>query len=143
MFAEQIEGVIHSSLCRDLDHVARNLWQGFAAGQVTDDEAARLATLLEARRGIARAQGARRSDFRPIAFTPRRPQRSPDRQRSRLRRRQLAAAGPLPPHLAAMFTPGELAAMAIIGSEIRQNGALPGRDRGTGGRLLQDGSTSH
>lgn len=123
MFAEQLEQVIPNILGRDIDHMAKALWQAFAAGQITEEEAARLAMLLEARRGVARA--APRSPagaFKPLAFVPRRPQRSPDQQRSLLRRRQLAAAGPLPPALAAMFTVGELAVINVIGAEIRQQG---------------------
>lgn len=121
MFAASLEAVIHSSLSRDVDHLARNLWQAYSAGSVTEEEAARLAMLLEARRGVARAQGARLSGFKPIVFVPRRPQRSPDQQASLLRRRQLSQ-GPLPPHLCSMFTVGELSVLAIVGAEIAQNG---------------------
>jgi hypothetical protein len=49
-------------------------------------------------------------------------QRSPDKQASIDRRRRLAAAGPLPPAWASRFTTGELAALKIIGSEVRQHG---------------------
>jgi hypothetical protein len=122
MLAEQIEDVIHKSLCRDLDHVAKLLWQAHGSGTVSDEEAARLATLLEARRGVARAQGARHSGFKPISFTPRRPQRSPDRQRSLLRRRQIASAGGMPPFLAAGFTVAEQSVLAIIAGEVRLHG---------------------
>jgi hypothetical protein len=122
VFAEQIEQLIPNILGRDVDYVAKTLWQAFSAGQVTDDEAGRLAMLIEARRGVARASGSPVGAFKPIAFTPRRPQRSPDQRRSLLRRRQLAAAGPLPPHLAAGFTTGELSVLAVIASEVRQQG---------------------
>ena len=51
MFAEQLAQLIPNILGRDIDHMAKALWQAFSAGQVTDDEAARLAMLLEARGG--------------------------------------------------------------------------------------------
>src|SRR4051794_16747019 len=57
-------------------------------------------------------------------FPPkRRPQRSPDRQRSLERRRKLAASGPMPPALAARFTTGELAVLKIVADEVRTKGA--------------------
>jgi hypothetical protein len=52
----------------------------------------------------------------------RRRQRSPDRQASIERRRRLAASGPMPPALAARFTTGELAALRIVGDEVRLHG---------------------
>ena len=45
--------------------------------------------------------------------------RSADRQRSLLRRRRLAASGPMPPQLACHFTTGQLAALRIVSDEIR------------------------
>jgi hypothetical protein len=122
MFCEQIEQVIHSSSLRDLDHVAKLLWQGLGNGSVSEADAERLATLVEVRRSLRRAQQPQRPIPLALAFTPRKTQRSPDRQRSKARRRQLAAAGPLPPPLAAMFTTGELAVLAVIVFEVRQNG---------------------
>jgi hypothetical protein len=53
---------------------------------------------------------------------PRPERRSPDRQASIDRRRRIVASGPLPPQLAARFTWGELAALAIIGNEVRRHG---------------------
>lgn len=122
MFAEQLAEVIHTCSRRDLDYTARSLWRAFASGAVTEEEAERLASLLEARRGLARAAGSPTGAFRPLTFTPRRPQRSPDQRASLLRRRQLAAAGPLPPALASLFTTGELSVLSVIGSEVRLQG---------------------
>lgn len=122
MLADQIGAAIHTCSLRDLDHVARHLWQGYGSGAITEADAEHLASALELRRGMRRAELPRGMAPAALAFVPRRPQRSPDRQRSILRRRQLAAAGPLPPALAAMFTTGELAVLNVVGSEIRQNG---------------------
>lgn len=45
-----------------------------------------------------------------------------DRQRSIERRRRLAASGPMPPHLAAKFTTGQLSVLRIVGDEVRARG---------------------
>ena len=68
-------------------------------------------------RGHNRAQ--RRYEGR---FTRRRYQRSPDRERSLQRRRQLAASGHMPPRMAARLTTGEQAVARIIVDEIATNG---------------------
>src|SRR5215207_10138245 len=39
-----------------------------------------------------------------------------------VRRRHLAASGPMPPSLACRFTVGELAVLRIVGDEVRQHG---------------------
>lgn len=122
MLADQIGAVIHNCSLRDLDHIARKLWQAYGSGTISEPEAERLASALELRRGVRRAELPRGMAPVALSFVPRRPQRSPDRVRSQLRRRQLAAAGPLPPALACMFTTGELAALAVIGAEVRQQG---------------------
>ena len=60
----------------------------------------------------------------PRYFIQRSPeQRSPDRRASLLRRREHAATGPLPPHLAAGFTTGELAVLKVISDEWLAHGA--------------------
>ena len=53
----------------------------------------------------------------------RRPQTHFDRRRSIERRRRLAFSGPLPAALAAGFTVSELAALRIIGDEVRDRGS--------------------
>jgi len=52
----------------------------------------------------------------------RRPQRSPDKQKSYERRHRLAFSGPMPFHLAARFTVGDMAVMRIVADEHRTNG---------------------
>jgi hypothetical protein len=124
MFAEQLNAAIAAASLNGLDGLSRTLWQGFAAGAITDAEAEHLGELIEARRRAAR------TEYKPIGipagrasiFLPRRVQRSPDRARSIERRRTLAASGPMPPTLAARFTTGELAVLRIVADAVRDNG---------------------
>lgn len=124
MFADQFATAITDASLNRLDQLARTIWQGNAAGAISDDQAQRLAETLEARRTIARAE------HKPVGlapgrlsiFPPRRVQRSPDRARSIERRRTLAASGPMPPTLACRFTTGELAVLRIVADESKQHG---------------------
>src|SRR6185503_19677022 len=59
---------------------------------------------------------------RPSIFPPKRRQRAPQRPIAIARRRHLAASGPMPPALACKFTVSGLAALRIIGDEVRQHG---------------------
>jgi len=59
---------------------------------------------------------------RRLPLLRRRPQRSPDKQKSYERRHRLAFAGPLPPHLATRFTVGEMACLRVVGAEHRAKG---------------------
>lgn len=131
MFADQIMTAIETARGgRALDDVSRAVWRGLAEGLLGDDDAQRLAEAIHARRegaaGCSPARHAPRQSPRGI-YPPRRPQRAPDRQRAIERRRRLAASGPLPPALCARFTVGELAALRIVGDEVRARGicALP------------------
>jgi hypothetical protein len=56
-------------------------------------------------------------------FSPRRPQRPPQRALAIERRRRLASSGPLPPAIACHFTTGELAVLRIVGDEVAEHGA--------------------
>ncbi|MFE1597446.1 hypothetical protein [Methylobacterium sp. ID0610] len=108
-----------------LVELSKAIWQGHAAGALGDNEAQALAEHVHARRTALRGpqtapmlvQARRRS-----IFSPKRPQRSPDRTRSLERRRTLAASGAMPPAVAAHFTTGEQAALRIVLDEIRDQG---------------------
>src|SRR3954451_1593235 len=108
-----------------LDHLSRSIWQGVTAGTVADDDAQAMAERLHARRGVLRG------DLKPVGIPPGRPsifparrlQRAPQRHVAIARRRQLAASGPMPPALASKFTVAELAALRIVGDEVRGKGA--------------------
>src|SRR3954470_18924128 len=107
-----------------LNHLSRSIWQGLVAGAVADDDAQALAERLHARKSILRGEikpvGIPLG--RPSIFPPRRPQRAPQRPVAIVRRRHLAASGPMPPALACKFTVSELAVLRIIGDEVRQHG---------------------
>jgi hypothetical protein len=57
-----------------------------------------------------------------IPFPARRPQRSPDKQRSLARRRTLGTGSPMPPHFRQHFTIGEEAVLNVIREDIRAKG---------------------
>lgn len=107
-----------------MDELARTLWQAHASGAVEDHEAQALAELLQARRAEIREHivpvGVPAG--RASLFPPRRRPTSPDKATSRERRRLLAASGPMPPHLAARFTTGQLAVLRIVVDEVRAKG---------------------
>jgi len=111
------------------------IWRGHAEGHLDDDAAQALAEAAQARRDGLRvlaagngppASGAQAlpPPHERLSRFPRRPaQRSPDRARSIERRRRLAASGPMPPHLAAYFTTGQAAVLAIVAAEAGANGS--------------------
>ena len=117
------------------------IWRGHAEGHLDDNTAQSLAEAAQRRRDGLRAlavgnrapapgpqalpplQALPPPQGRPRRF-PRRPaQRAPDRARSIERRRRLAASGPMPPHLAAYFTTGQAAVLAIVAAEAGAHGA--------------------
>ena len=129
MFTSAIAASINTASLTGCDLVARDLWKAYAAGMIDDNAAETLSTAIEARRRDLRGRGEERAAglqkpacSRPTRFPPRRKQVSPDPARSRQRRRILAASGAMPPALAAKFTQGELAALAIVAGEVREHG---------------------
>src|SRR5215203_964102 len=124
-FSDQMSAAIDGArtLTR-LDHLSRSIWQGLTAGAVADDDAQALAERLHARRSIVRGEikPVGIPPGRPSLFPPRRLQRAPKRPVAIVRRRHLAASGPMPPSLACKFTVGELAVLRIVGDEARQHG---------------------
>ena len=125
MFAGKLAEAIGDarSLAR-CDEISRTLWQAHAAGQIEDNDAQKLAERLEAvRKGLRTSVAtvgavlARRSNF-----PTRRLQRTPERSASVERQRRLAASGPMPPALAARFTPAQLAVLKIITDEVAARG---------------------
>jgi len=123
LFADQLARAIEAAPANHLDQLARSIWQAHGAGVLDDASAQAAAEALQARQRAARpvpVSGAFQTAC--SAFPARRPQRSPDRQASIERRRRLAASGPLPPTLASAFTTGELAALRIVGDDVRTHG---------------------
>lgn len=89
------------------------IWGAVLEGTLSEAEGEALAGLCCPAPRPARAVQPRR---RPAP-------RSPDRRASLERRRRCAASGALPPALAASFTTGEAAVLAIIAAEVRTRGA--------------------
>lgn len=114
-----------STLAR-IDEIARGLWAAYGADVIGDGEAEQIGAQIEqARRRVRPADTVRaRAPAVPLAavsmFPPRKRRCvSPDRAKSRARRRRLAYSGPLPPTLAAGFTTGQLAVLRIVADEVR------------------------
>lgn len=118
MFEDRIALADHPDT---LDRLANEVWHAYAAGVLSDDAAQAAAEAIQERRVSARpklpaaAKGAPRTSSR-------RRQRSPDRQASLERRRRLANRA-LPDALAAKFTTGEQATLAVIGQAVQERGA--------------------
>lgn len=123
---EGLLGRIENALLPMLDDAARDIWRAHGAGLLDDDGAQRCAEAVQRRRDAVRTKAAKsglrsgEGQGRAWSYFPvkRTAQRSPDRQRSMTRRRRLAASGPMPPHLAAEFTCGELAVLRIVADEV-------------------------
>ena len=112
MFAVEVIRAIERVPVTQLDDALRNVWRAHAAGALTDAEAQQAAELAHARRAVtAPLQRSRGRLLDPAR-----------RKAGALRRRQLAASGPMPPAMAANFTTAELAVMRIVLDEIRAKG---------------------
>lgn len=106
-----------------LDHVARLLWRAHAEGHIADTEAEAIAGAVQSRRAaLARPCAGIAVAHAVPASARRRPPRSPDRQRSLERRRRCAMSGAVPARIAASFTMGEVAALAVIARAVQKAG---------------------
>jgi hypothetical protein len=133
MFINALAGAIDAANPKQFDYLSRQLWQAHAAGHIPDQDAQSLAERLHSRRGDSGvAQGAlfrlangvtpAKGQNAPRAFLRTPESKSPDRRRSIERRRRLAASGPMPPAMSAVFTVGELAVLRIVGDEVAARG---------------------
>src|SRR5215210_2872409 len=109
MFVEQLRRAVEASPRVELPKVSALLWKAFAAGQVSEAEAAALADLIEARRALPAPQ-------KPIK---RRLGSRPRSDASMERRRRWAASGAMPPALASRFTLAEQAVLGVVAAEHR------------------------
>lgn len=107
-----------------LDDVTRALWAALSAAQITEAQALHLSEAIHARRmGAKITQATAGRGFLPVRQSPpRKHQRSPERSVSLERRRRWAASGRMPPQIAAKFTLGEQAALAVVAFEITKRG---------------------
>jgi hypothetical protein len=110
MFADEIRAAVMAAPRVKLPEVAAVLWRAYDAGQVSEAQAEELSALIEARKVVP---------AKPTA-----PKKSvgsrPKTDASLERRRRWAASGRLPPALAARFTPGEIAVLAVVAAEVSQ-----------------------
>src|SRR3954468_2819964 len=105
MFVEQLRRAVEASPRVELPKVSALLWKAYAAGTVSESDAADLSTLIEARKAVGSAP--RVSPRRLVGSRPRAPE-------SLARRRRWAAGGLLPQSHASQFTPAETAVLAVI-----------------------------
>src|SRR3954470_17456062 len=137
MFVEQLRRAVEASPRAELPKVSALLWKAYAAGTVSETDAADLSALIEARRAIPAAPkpAQRRFGSRPRSGA------------SIERRRRWAASGALPPAIAARFTLAEVAVLTVIAAEYQRHGrctlvidhigALAGVGRSTVKRALR------
>lgn len=102
MFRDQLAAAIARSSRASLPEVSRLLWRAYAEGHVTEEDAQHLSEAIEIRKALPPPLTRRRVGTRP---------RTPE---SLERRRRWAAAGRLPPQLAAHFTLAEAAVLAVV-----------------------------
>jgi len=138
MFTDQLRHAVEASPRCELPRVSAALWKAYAAGQIGEGEAQALSDLIEAKKALPATQ---RPVQRRVGSRPRSPA-------SMERRRSWAASGHLPPQLAARFTMGEVAVLAVVAVEVRKHGrctltmghiaALAGVSRTTAKRGLSE-----
>ncbi|WP_336490922.1 hypothetical protein [Methylobacterium nigriterrae] len=125
MFAGELRAAVEACARDRLPELSAALWKEFSAGAVTEGEAEEICALIEARRGVGISpRGTAKSDA-PQRGAPivRKVQRSPVRSVAVERRRRWAAAGRMPPRIAAHFTTGEQAALAVVAVEVTKRSA--------------------
>lgn len=115
--ANQFASAVERAQFHQLNDLSSDLWKAYGAGHLDDDEAQELAERIEAKRPKRQA-GEPTSFKRP---TPK-PQRSPDKQASIDRRRELARQSPVPPEHVHEFTLSELAVMTVVVGETQKHG---------------------
>src|SRR5271166_6548489 len=107
-----------------VDEIARLTWRAHAEGHILDAEAEAISEALQGRRAAFSAKGQQRALSSSIGLSARRrpTPRSPDRQASLERRRRQAMSGAVPAPIAAKFTQGENAALAVIARQCQRSG---------------------
>ena len=119
-YAEEIRRQAEAAPRAGLPAVTAALWRAFGEGQVTEAEAEALSNLIETRRAPETGTPAAAPD-RP-GSARRRVGSRPRTDASMERRRRWAAAGRLPPQLAARFTLAEAAVLAVVAAEAAKRG---------------------
>jgi DNA-binding CsgD family transcriptional regulator len=112
MFVDELRRAVEASPRVELPKVSALLWKAYAAGTVSESDAADLSNLIEARRALPAPQ-------KPVQ---RRLGSRPRSDASMERRRRWAASGAMPPALASRFTLAEQAVLAVVAAENRKRG---------------------
>lgn len=112
MFIDEVRRAIQTAPRAGLPAVSQALWAAVAAGEITETDAEDLDGLLRARMAVVP----------PPKPAPRRVGSQPRSAASLERRRRWGASGRLPPQLAASFTLGETAALAVVAAEVALRG---------------------
>src|SRR3954453_18985263 len=97
MFVEQLRRAVEASPRVELPTISALLWKAYAAGTVSESDAAGLSALIEARKAIPAAPKPAQRRFGSL----------PPPHTSLERPRPWAASGALPPALASRFTLAE------------------------------------
>lgn len=112
MFADELRRAVEAAPRMKLPEIAVLMWRAFAAEQITEAEAEELSGRIEVRKLVP-----------PPPEAPSKARGSSPRTESSLeRRRRWAASGRLPPALAARFTQGEAAVLAVIADTVVRYG---------------------
>src|SRR5215210_1707042 len=111
-FAGEIRRAVMASPRMKLPELRSTLYKAFAAGQISEAEAEELDALINTRAAIPAPE-------KPVQ---RRVGSRPRSSASMERRRSWAAAGRLPPALAAQFTLAEQAVLAVAAVEVAKKG---------------------
>ncbi|RYB01373.1 transcriptional regulator [Lichenibacterium ramalinae] len=112
MFVEECRRAVMAAPLTGLDALSKGVWQAYGAGVLDDEETGVLCELIAARRACSEQ----------LARAPRRVGSRPRTSASLERRRSWTASGWLPPAIAARFTMGEAAALAVIIAEAAKAG---------------------
>lgn len=131
IITEGLRTTIERATAATLREAIGAVWAAYNAKQITDDEAADLDAVHHARHAYLKAEVAtsnpQRTGAVPLGrvvprFGRRRYQRSPDRAASIERSRRLAYSGPMPPALAARYSPAQLAVLRVVSDEVATHG---------------------
>jgi hypothetical protein len=112
-FCEEIRRAVMAVPRMKLPEIRAAMYKAFASGQITEAEAETLDALINAKAVVPATE---KPPQRRVGSKPR-------SSASMERRRSWAAAGRLPPALAARFTLGETAVLAVIAAEMTKRGA--------------------
>lgn len=111
MFVDQMRRAIAAASREKLAGLSGVVWKAYAGGAIGEGDAQALAEAVEARRAAPAITATRRS----VGSRPRSPE-------SVERRRRWVASGLMPPQIAARFTMGEGAVLAVLAAECSKRG---------------------